>query len=299
MIKELLRKIRRYGLVKSLQIAFKSPRLKYWNFITRDAPVYQAPTARELQEIEQDLLKLGVSVLDYNPDPRGFLEFQSQGWFSPRYHGGIEGGVWHEKVLEHWIGSERLGLMEFSENDIYVDIAASGSPWAKHLRERARIQSFAIDLQEIGEAYSDLHYYKVEDATRTSFVDESVKGVSLQCAFEMFMGDDDVNLVYELKRILRPGGKAVILPLYMHVEHCGYASPDYYSKNYFDDGALRYVRRDIIGIPFSRKYSADILNSRILSAIESLGMKYQIFALRNKNDFGPNIYCHFILEIIK
>lgn len=299
MIKKILKKIYRYGLVKSFKIAFKSPRLKYWNFVTRKAPIYKPPASIDLQEIEEDLQKLGVNIIDYSPRLQDFDIFQDQKWFSIEYHGGINGGVWHEKVLEHWIASEKLGLMDFNNNDVYIDIAASGSPWAKKLRERKNIKSFAIDLQEIGDAYSDLHYYRIEDATRTSFDSESVKGVSLQCAFEMFMGDDDVNLIHELFRILKPGGKAIILPLYMHKEYCGYASPEYYEKGFFDSGASKYVRREIIGIPFSRKYSAKVLKIRILNTIESLGLKFKIYALRNKEEFGNGIYCHFILEIEK
>ena len=299
MINRLMRKIYRHGIIGSLKILTAKPRRQYWNWRVSGAPVYAAPNEEELSNIEQDFIDLGISIINFQPSLSEFKKFQDQGWFPIGYHGGVEGAVWDEKLLEHWIAADKLGLMDFRENEVYVDVAAASSPWAKALREKRGINSFAIDLGEIGDQYRNLSYYRVENATQTSFQDASVKGVSLHCAFEMFVGDDDVNLIYELARILQYGGKAVILPLYMHTHHCGYSTAEYYGKGYADDAAKEYVRQDCSGIPFSRKYDANLLKYRILDTIESLGMRYQISILRNKEEFRNNIYCHFILEIEK
>lgn len=40
-----------------------------------------------------------------------------------------------------------------------------------------------------------------------------------------------------------------------------------------------------------------MLKKRVLDPIIKAGMRYQLLALRNKHEFGTNIYCHFILEI--
>ena len=185
----------------------------------------------ELAAIEQDLHGLGIPVADYAPPDR-FAQFQAEQWFPPNYHGGRASGVWDEKLLEHWIAGERLGLAEFGADDVYVDVAAAGSPWAKTLRERRGLSAFAIDLAPVAEAYRDLPYYRTENATQTGFADCSVRGVSLHCAYEMFMGDDDTRLIGELARILQPGGKAVILPLYMHTQYCAYATWPARSSNH-------------------------------------------------------------------
>jgi hypothetical protein len=58
-----------------------------------------------------------------------------------------------------------------------------------------------------------------------------------------------------------------------------------------------YVRLDCMGIPSSRKYNATMLKKRVLDPIIEAGMRYRLLVLRNKADFGDNIYCHFILEI--
>ncbi len=199
--------------------------------------------------------------------------------------------------MEHWLSSERLGLSDYGPNDIYVDIAAATSPWVRVQRERKGIEAFAIDLCEVGQEYSNLFYYRVENATQTTFEDASVKGATLHCAYEMFMSDDDTRFIHELARLLKPGGKAVILPLYMHTQYCAYSTPEYFSKGYSDPAAKEYIRWGSFGVPSSRKYDASMLKLRVLDHILALGLSYRLLVVRNKSQLGNNIYCHFILEI--
>ena len=179
-----------------------------------------------------------------------------------------------------------------------IDIAAGGSPWAHKLHERYGIASHAIDLQILPK-YEDLPYYMVENATDSSFKNNSVTGASLQCAYEMFMNNDDIKLWEEISRILKPGGKVVIAPLYMHTHYCAYATPDHYGKGYSAPEAKEYVHTGFIGVPSSRKYDPATFQRRIIKTIEDLGMSYRLLVLRNKSELGNNIYCHFILEVTK
>jgi len=298
----LIEKVRYHGIVKSIRIGVNIAwrrLLAYHRWRVRRAPIYVGPTLEELIAIERDLRAMDIVVEDFTPSYARFQEFQAENWFHPSYHGGRAGGVWDEKLLEHWISSDLLGLAEYGADDIYVDAAASGSPWVKELRERRNLSAFAIDLAHVGDEYSELPYYRVENATQSSFSDESIRGVSLHCAYEMFAGDDDINLIDELARILKPGGKAVILPLYMHTHYCAYTTPEYFGKGYSDPAAKEYVRMDCYGVPSSRKYNAEVLKQRVLDHILRAGLKYRLRALRNHAELGSNIYCYFILEIEK
>jgi hypothetical protein len=263
----------------------------------RNEPVYQSPTENELLSIEADLNSLGITVSDYSPDPTKFKIFQEEAWFPQNYFGGIQSEVWVEKLLEHWLASELLGLDKYSSDDIYVDIAACNSPWAMTLRQRRNIAAFAIDISPIPATFSSFTYYKQEDATKTSFASKAVRGASLQCAYEMFVRDNDINLIAELGRILLPGGKVVIAPLYMHTHYCAYSTPEYYGKGYVDEHAKEYLRTDCLGVPSSRKYDAAELKRRVLDPIVKAGMKFQLLAIRNKAELGKGVYCHFILVI--
>ena len=295
--------VRRHGVVGSFKkvasLLQRKGRVRYGRWRHKHAPPYVSPTPEELAAIESELAALGVSVEDYSPSPEAFRSFQQEGWFAADHFGGKDSNIWNEKHLEHWIARERLGLMEYVESDVYVDIAASTSPWAHSLRERAGVDAYAIDMDEVGRLYENFPYYRIENATATSFPEDSVTGASLQCAYEMFMGQDDTNFVREAARILKPGGKIYVLPLYMHTHYCAYATPEYFGKGFSDPDAKEYVNLDYAGVPSSRKYDAAALKKRVLDPITSSGLSYKLLALRNKSDFGGNIYCHFILEISK
>jgi hypothetical protein len=299
----ILEGVRRHGFVGSVKKAVSLVHRKgssgYSRLRYRHAPVYISPTLEELTSIEEELAVLGVCVEDYSPSPLAFRSFQKEGWFPPDCYGGKNGYVWNEKLLEHWISSERLGLMNYGQGEVYVDVAAASSPWAHALRDRSGIEAFAIDLDEVGEAYRDFPYYRVEDATNSRFTDASITGASLHCAYEMFMGEHDTQFIHEAARILKPGGKIIILPLYMHSHYCAYATSEYYGKGFADPAAKEYIRWDCAGVPSSRKYDAAQLVKRVLDPATSLGLSYRLMALRNKSEFGSNIYCHFILEIKK
>lgn len=295
-------KIRKHGLAGSTKIvlglAAGKLRNAYCRWAVRKAPKYIGPNVSELAKIEGDFHAAGITVHDYEPRVEDFAAFQAANYFPFDYHGGIDGPVWDEKLLEHWIAAERLRLTSYQPEDIYIDVAAGSSPWAKTLRDRFGISAFAIDL-EVGPAYKDLPFYRMENATVTTFADASVNGASLQCAYEMFMGDDDTNLLKEFARILKPGGKVVIVPLYMDTHYCAYATPEYYGKGNSDVLAKEYVCCDWNGIPSARFYDVNQLKKRVLDPIGKLGMKYQLLALRNKTELGKDIYCHFILEITR
>jgi hypothetical protein len=295
----LLEKVRKHGVIGSAGKVLNVGKHRYQLWRVRNAPEYVSPTDSDHARIERDLQALGVAVEDYSPDPAAFQAFTSLRYFPADYHGGVAGGVWDEKLLEHWITSQLLGLPQFRPGDVYVDIAAASSPWVKIVRERMGVEAYAIDMAEIGPAYRDLEYYRVENATKTSFGSASIRGASLHCAYEMFMRNDDVNLLTEAARILKPGGKMVIAPLYMHTHYCAYSTPEYYGKGLSDPEGKEYVRSDCYGVPSSRKYDAKKLYERVLRPIQNLGMSYRLLVLRNKNELGKDIYCHFILEVTR
>ena len=262
------------------------------------SPLYQNPTPEELHGIERELSAAGLSLGTYSPDPQSFNEFKREIGFPADYHGGAHGGVYDEKLLEHFIAWDLLNLKNLKATEIYIDVAAGGSPWAQILRSKLPAQSFALDLN-VSSKFKNFPYYLTEDATQTSFADNSVSCLSLQCAYELFIGQNDIDFIKELARIMKPGGRCIISPLYMHTHYCGYSTPEYFGKNHNDRGSVPYIRWDCSGIPFSRKYDAKTLQKRVLAEITKHNLSYKISVVRNKTELGKGIYCHFILEIIK
>lgn len=288
----------KYSFVIAYHIICKNFHMKYFRFINRKAQQFLNSSNEQLAQIETSLQIMDIYVHPYSPEIDDFINFSNESWFPVDYHGGNDSSVWNEKLLEHWIASERLGLMHYSPTDIYVDIAAGSSPWAMELRRRKQIEAYAIDLS-INKIFFSLPYYRIENATQTSFENNSVSGASLHCAYEMFMGDDDTNFIKEAARILKPGGKLVIVPLYMHTEYCTFASPEYFGMGYSPAEANEYIRMDMAGIPSARFYDPKMLKQRVLNPIQEFGLRWKLLRLANKSDYGPGIYCHFILEIEK
>jgi hypothetical protein len=263
---------------------------------TLHAPAYRNPTDAELDAIELRLSALQIQPNDLAVEADEFNKFSIEYRFPGDYHGGVASGVYVEKLFEHFISWKLLDLNN-PRGCTYVDIAACSSPWAVLLRGKG-IRAFAND-QVVNPKYRHLNYYRREDATQSSFKPGSVDRASLQCAYEMFLGDNDIALLRELNRILSPGGKVVICPLYTHVTACFYQTPEYYGQSYGDSGATRYIRRDCWGIPASRKYCPETFKSRVWDNAIQFGLTPTLHVLRNKKQLNKEIYLHFILVLEK
>lgn len=282
--------------MKSIRILYHGFSKRYWGIVHRKAPIYCNPSEIELQRIEADLVSVGIKPVSFVIDEKEFREFDLEFNFPPNFYGG-KTGLRDEKVFEHFVAYKFLDLARFRKNDTYVDIAGAASPWVDILRSKG-YTAFSIDL-EVPNQFVCNHGYKKMDATNTDFDNSSISGCSMQCAFEMFIGKSDCKLIKEAGRFLKPHGKLVISPLYMHTHHCGYSSPEYYKRGFADDGCIQYINRNCWDIPFSRKYSAELLRDRIIVLASENGFSHTLWVIRNKKELGNNIYCHFVLVLTK
>lgn len=262
---------------------------------TRSAPRYRPPDAQQLLAIEAGARALGMPSADLRIDPAAFDRFCATFAFPAHYHGGEQGGVWREKLLEHSVAWTLLDLEHDAARWPYVDIAAATSPWVGLLRDRG-YEAWAIDLEP---AVDPAHaaYCLRGDATASPFEAGSIGSASLQCAFELFEGDADIRLMAELGRVLKPGGRAVISPLYTHVQPCYYQTPEHYGRDGGDPGALRLLRTDVWNVRASRKYSPDTLLSRVWDPARRAGLQPGLHVLRNAAELGPGLYLHFVLTL--
>lgn len=284
------------GLAGSMKgVAFRFRRA-FHDIRTRNAIEYRGPDDGELNLIEARIKALDIPVLDLSVDLDEFNQFISTAGFPKNYHGGVDAPVYREKLLEHFVAWKFLGFGS-SQYLPYIDVAAGMSPWARMLRLQG-CEAFAVDLT-IPAEHSKLDYYRQEDATRTSFANASIGSASLQCAYEMFAGNHDIELLKELGRILKPGGRAVISPLYTHTHACFYQTPEWFGTPAGDKDAKAYVRRDCWGIPASRKYDPETFKTRVWESALKYGLSPSLYVLRNKEEIGIRIYLHFFLVLDK
>lgn len=202
------------------------------------------------------------------------------------------GDVFIEKCLEHYL---TFRYLKISNDDVYIDIAADGSPWAEILNKRG-IRSYRLDL-----AYTEgIHGINIgADAGNTKLPNAFASVLSAQCAYECFMGDADIRFVMEADRILKKNGRYGIAPLYLDDTYFVTTSPYCNQKEVLiESEAKRVWREDRFKVPFSRHYSPESFEKRIYSNIPE-GMNGKILYFRNLTDVikhysGQRIYCFFM-----
>ena len=59
--------------------------------------------------------------------------------------------------------------------------------------------------------------------------------------------------------------------------------------------ATTYVRRDLWGVPSSRKYSPETLRDRVWRPALAARLRPSLLALRDRTGLGDGIYLHFVL----
>lgn len=245
--------------------------------------------------LKERLLAIGVPVEEVDIDISDF-ECWLDDFCEIKKHyqsaGDVSGDVVVEKCLEHYLAFRHLRV---SKSDVYIDIAAGGSPWARILNKKG-IKSYRLDL-----AYPEgIHGINVgADAGSTNLPDGFASVLSAHCAFECFMGSADIRFVRGAARILNEKGRYGIIPLYLDDTYYVAVSP-YCNQQYvtIDSEAKRVWRDDEYKVPFARHYSPESFKKRIYSVIPE-SMTGKVLYFRNLTDVmkhyqGQRIYCFFM-----
>ncbi len=234
--------------------------------------------------IRDDLVAAGLAVRPYTVDAAGFRDWLQRASFPAEYSDSY-GKVFVEKALEHHVGASLLGL---GAGDVLIDVAAAHSPWFRMAERMYGCSAYALDLRfppgisgnRIG-----------ADATRMPLPDGFATKLALHCAYEMFEGDADIRLLPEARRVLAPGGKMVILPLYLHNFYFADSHPLCDRRGLDYQGAERVWRDDGNHVRFSRKYSVAAFLDRVVRNLG--GLSLTLFRIENEKDVDPACYLKF------
>jgi SAM-dependent methyltransferase len=113
-----------------------------------------------------------------------------------------------EKWLEHFVSIE---LLRPRPGEVFVDIASCNSPFPDILREHWDCVTYRQDWTYAPGLEGDRIG---SDAAALPVAAGFADGLTLHCSFEHFEGDRDARFLREAERVLRPGGRLCILPLY-------------------------------------------------------------------------------------
>lgn len=272
----------------------------YYEAILRNRDALFAPdiSFNDLNEIERQIdLRGDLSIIDiYDKDE--YDKFEEVLGFQEVYNKRIN-IRYRRKILEYYYTDKLIGFSNRNKDFVYIDVGGAGSPFVKWLRETTEISAFSVDI--IKGKYAYLPYYLVQDGTHTDFRNDSVDAISMQSSFEMFIGDSDIRVVKEISRILKPGGRAVILPLYMHTNYFSMVSPNFYGCGNADPGSIECIRTDCWSyIPLARFYDVDTLYRRIISVANECGLTHRLFCIPDQNvEKDKMVYLKFILSLEK
>ena len=202
-----------------------------------------------------------------------------------------------QKCLEHFMVHR---LLDLKPGDIYLDIAASGSPWARFLRARS-IEAYRLDL-----CYpKGIHGIDIgADAADTGLPPGFATAMSAQCAYNCFMGSADTRFFAEAARLLKPGGRCAVIPLCLDDTYFVTRSPFMLVPDFTPDtGALCVWRDDEHRVPFSRHYSPEAFASRVMSVMPP-ELDGRVLFLRNLVELGrefpgERLYGYFMLTCVK
>jgi hypothetical protein len=203
------------------------------------------------------------------------------------------GDLFIEKCLEHYL---TFRYLDISVDDVYIDVASAGSPWARILNTKIGTKAYRLDLSYLrGINGIDIG----ADASDTKLQAEFASVLSLQCAYECFMCDADIVFLEEANRILNKKGRYAIVPLYLADIHYVLSSP--YCKQaeiIIEPEAKRVWRDDEYKVPFSRHYSPESFAERIYSRIPA-NMEGKMLYFKNLGEMmqhytGQRVYCYFM-----
>jgi hypothetical protein len=197
---------------------------------------------------------------------------------------------WIEKSLEHLLSLETLQL---DRDQVFIDVASEGSPLPEIATRLAGSRSFAQDIMyEPG-----IHGSRIGgDATSMPVPDGFANGVCLTCSLEHFEGDADTRLFTELSRVLAPGGRVVIVPLYIAPIAAIQTDPlvSHSLDLAFDDEATIFCAKGW-GNRHGRFYSPETLIRRIIAPHADL-FDFTVRPLVGAGDVDPSVYARFLLD---
>jgi SAM-dependent methyltransferase len=271
---------------------FFNTRRNYNQFLKSGKKAIIGDLPYDLDVVQKQFADAGLPPADYFVDADAFNEYCLR--HEGAYRGYKEGykELFIEKALEHFVS---LSFHELTADSKVIDLANAGSPFPEIAHSIHGCDVWSNDLKFPESIHrKDWHTKLGGDACQLPIADSFFDLVVLHCALEMFEGEGDINLIREAERILNPGGKLVVVPLYMDETHriLRDIKTDRNPLPNIDFGAELTYRQDFYGLAFARFYSVDALLKRLVGNAKNLMLS--IYRVRNLAEIHPRCYLNWI-----
>jgi SAM-dependent methyltransferase len=235
-------------------------------------------------DITLELAARGIEVQSYCIDAAAFWRYVDEsGYRETDYFGGANSRLAIEKWLEHFVS---IDLLRPLPGDVVVDIASCASPFPDILRQRWSCRTYRQDW---------LYAPGIEgdriggDAAALPIPSGFADALTLHCSFEHFEGDRDFLFLREAERVLRPGGRLCILPLYTNRAYSIQTDLEAWNRR------RPSLERDALicvapawGEVHGRFYDAAHFTERILRNLGAL--RLQLFRVENYREVAADCY---------
>jgi len=241
-----------------------------------------------LGEISARLQSAGLPYSELPLSTTRFAEYFWRAEYAVRYPDYYRGNL-PEKSLEHFIAME---LLLPDPTSVFIDIASEGSPLPEIVRRMYGCESYAQDIMYPPGINGD----KIGgDACAMPVPDAMATATTLTCSLEHFEGDADTRLFRELVRILRPGGRVVVVPLYLFTEPAIMTDPTYSATLDIPfDGEAKIYCAEGWKNRHGRFYSPESLCSRIVKPCPE--MRFSVYQVIGAGEaVHPSAYVRFCL----
>jgi hypothetical protein len=235
-----------------------------------------------------------ISLWDIAPLVPEFLEFIKLPEYSGSYreYGGKDPCSFLEKALEHFLSFK---IAQPARGQTFMDVGSCVSVVPEILRRHYGCDCYAQDLElPVG-----VRGWNVgSNAANIPLPDSSIDRMTLHCTFEHFEGHADSGFIRECARLLKPGGKTIILPLYVNTNWTnitGETDENERSAIDFDDLASYWCVIPEWRNRFGRHYSAQALLDRVLNVALTTGLQVEMLRVINFQRFHPELWLRWVL----
>lgn len=248
-------------------------------------------TNPELDEVLiKDLKNLGIKTSRHRINMGAYKKYLSKASYPRTYFGGgDEKNNFTEKTLEHYVSTE---FIEFKPKTTFIDIAACTSPFYQLVKILFGVK---VSYQQDLIFKKGLHGNKIGgSASALPLHDNSVDAATLHCSLEHFENNHDTEFFLEMNRVLKQGGKVVVLPFYLAYEYTIHIDPIFNFLRFHHpkrdpEAQLRYCNWYQ---HHSRHYSPVALKKRILNNVPNLEL--EIFKVENFREINDLCYLRFV-----